>query len=125
MLKLLTISALRHRKDGLASADGEALVQLPPLTVEERFLDLDDDERHSYDELHEHIKERVGCLTRGHALGYRGWGGLLLGMRSLGYPGPSTPRAGVLPPSGGDAVRAGPHPTGLAAAAGHELATGP
>ena len=68
LLKLLAICAVRHRKDGLSMADGEALVKLPPMTIEARLIDASRDEAASYAELHQAIKERIAFLTRAGAL---------------------------------------------------------
>ena len=71
MLKLLSIAAIRHLKDSVLGDDGEELVHLPPLTVEERLLEADDAEAAAYRALHAKVAERVEFLERGGALGVR------------------------------------------------------
>jgi len=71
LLKLLAISSIRHSKDSLSLADGEVLVKLPPMSVEERMLDASPVEAEAYAELHGIAKERVAFLRRGGALGLR------------------------------------------------------
>lgn len=66
VLKLLAMCAIRHRKE--AATGGEALVSLPPLTIEERVLTMSDTEAAAYGELRAEIDERVAALARGGSL---------------------------------------------------------
>ena len=68
ILKLLAMCAIRHRKDGMAAAGGEALVSLPPLSIEERMLTPSEADAAAYGEVHAEIAERVAALTRGGSL---------------------------------------------------------
>ena len=81
LLKVLAACAVRQKKDSLV--DGQALVDLPPLSTEEMLIELTEADKTAYEELHETVKTRVAFLTRANALSVRSQAlkGLLLKLR--------------------------------------------